>query len=234
MAYNIHLLQTLISVATYNQINYSDLNLKRLHTTLWKDLPTYIVAKCPFCATQNTEKIDTYSLKKWGYKSEWGFVTGSLFQYNLVVNHCSHFVIIQPFFGIKHITDDIQKRGIYDEQIPYVIGHLLEKDLALGVIHALPICNIYENEFVPENSLYFISYFSEQPQKVKDAIINYNNYSWEASATLYLMRFRVKPDWLDLTKWVAEKKLYWVDAYDPEFRILTGDVEAFPYKVLNP
>jgi hypothetical protein len=115
-------------------------------------------------------------------------------------------------------------------EVPFVFGLLLNQSRA--VIHALPICQIENNDFVPRFTLFLMSYFSEQPQKTYHSMVV--AASAVSGAEGYATNFRVpvpnrEEDWWDLRRWVATGQLFWVDANDPNLPLRTHDIDAFPY-----
>lgn len=229
MVLNSHLLKSDLSLDEYKEVMPS---VK--YTANWHRLPSYVIARCPLCLTSNIEKIDTYSLFAWRWRMASSLVSSSVFHLNLIEHHCQHFALNQIFFNFDKIPNEALKTAISRERDLYVVGHLLESGAALAVLHALPVCSILENEFVPSYTLYIVSYFSHQPRKVFETIHRFNSkyYSWEASATLYLPSGLGQPNWMDLTQWIASKQLFWVDANDSEFNIHTSTLDLFPYKHL--
>jgi hypothetical protein len=237
---NLHLLKKELSVSAYEEV----MPIKgRRNTSRWQQLPDYVIARCPFCLAKNIEKIDTYSLLKWYGKMAHGGVLGlDVFDMDLVIHHCQHFALVQKFFSFSEVPEEAKGRAITEDARPYVIGHLLESGLCRAVIHALPICRIEGNEFIPSYTLVMISYFSQDPPDATDwespvyrAVHRYNSryyQTWESSTYLYLPLGLGEPHWGDLSHWVSAGQLYWVDASDQELNIKTHDITAFPYRSL--
>ena len=220
---NLHLLRKELTVEMYNQIMSS-----RFYSPEWQSLPAYIIARCPYCLVTNIEKLNTYTTYKWSMVFPHNSVKESVYSLELVEHHCEHFSLVQSFLNVDMYDGYSPDPGYVS---PYVIGHLIQADLSLAVMHALPICRIENNDFIPRYTLFMISYFSEYPQEVVRAVQAYNSrwYSLEASGTLYLPLQFGRKYWADLLLWVREGKLYWVDSDDPNLSIRTHDVDAFPY-----
>ena len=187
-------------------------------------LPKYVFACCPICLAENTENLDTYSVKLWDLRYH-----HAVFDSRAIGFHCQHFSLTQPFIHFHNIWPE-EASGQFCPEVPHVVGHLLESNLCEAVIHALPVCRIENGKFVPRYTLFIISYFSEQPGKVYDSVIAFNAKHVEPGVA---WPFIAPPDgcdhWWDLNHWVEKEQLFWVDANDPELGIRTGDVASFPY-----
>ncbi len=119
----------------------------------------------------------------------------------------------------------------FGPEVPHVIGYLLEKGRdCLAVIHALPVCRIEGEAFVPRYTMFMVSYFSHhKPEDVRDDVKWFGNRGYiEVPVDI----FSEPPDgtdhWWDLKRWVADGLLYWVDGNDPGLGLRTRDPEAFP------
>ena len=249
---NEHLLKNKLSWAEVEEI-YKNLNsqymLKYLH-----QLPVYTIACCPYCQAENTEHLDTYTLARW----EGGPKPGKeVFYPYSVITHCEHFVLAQPFIYITKTRYLARTEFYYDSfwdwlfqrppkkredffipQIPYVVGFALEQKIAKVVLHLLPICEDIETDFVPAHLLYLFTYFSETPKETY-AVINkeaIRRFGHSADSLEVFPSPSKEKHWHDLTYWVERKMLSWVNpnaieqSYNPEKCLLTGDVNAFPYK----
>ena len=54
---------------------------------------------------------------------------------------------------------------------PWLIGFILENQMAKAVLHALPVCEYIEDDFVPRNTLLLVTYFSEKPKETYREIL---------------------------------------------------------------
>ena len=191
-------------------------------------MPSYVIARCPFCSAKIIEKLDTYTIDEW----KWFVTTVSrfVFHHDLVISHCSHFALAQIFFNFHGNLDEVRGSSIAGKTKPYVIAHLLESGRCQAVMHALPICRIENDRFIPSYTLFVMSYFSKHPKETVRDVERFNqNWAAAAEATLYLPLQYGEPSWANLPQWVAAGQLYWVDGNDPELNIRTRDIEAFPY-----
>ena len=198
-------------------------------------LPMYTVAICPICQKENIEHLDTYSSRYWVLGRSPGKVINCLGPESIAY-HCEHFALGQSFLG--YFDPSFQKIILKPMQ-PYVYGVLLEQNKAQAVIHALPICDFVENQYVPLHTLYMFTYFSENGrstyQDIKTLAIN-RIRATEATTWLITPHAGQNEDhWYDLSYWVERGLLHWVDAShakeagDGKSLLKTNDPEAFLY-----
>ncbi len=152
-----------------------------------------------------------------------------------VVFHCQHFVLAQPFL-YNTTVHRWKRKPAFEPMSPYLAGVILEQALALAVIHALPICEFIDDDFVPRHTVFLITYFSEQPERALDEFDYHGAQRYDAPATSYAIPpYGNELHWMDLPYWVERGMLYWVDGqrveenYDPKTCIQTHAVDAFPY-----
>ncbi|KAB2928903.1 MAG: hypothetical protein F9K24_21420 [Leptonema illini] len=135
----------------------------------WSLIPLYGVARCPYCDTVYTEKMDTYTLRQW---IVWGADGFCIFRMKHK-SHCSHLVYAQSFTNLHGIipqTSDteLDGRGLsLTSEVPHVVPFLLESDLEThSVLHSLPICRIEGDQFVPRYTLSMVTMFAPDPEPV--------------------------------------------------------------------
>jgi hypothetical protein len=225
--FNQHLLKLELSVDEYRKFCDQRTRIEIVQfNPAWFNLPAYMVARCPFCREENTERLNTYSLAQWRH-TQWEFQAS--FDSKLVIHHCPHFVMVQSFINFNGLKAR-DAHGSFGPEVPYVYGHLLEKELCLAVIHALPICRIEDDAFVPRYTLILVSHFSDRPSEADRAISDFNAEYMDIEA---LMAIILPPStcqhWWDLRQWVAKGQLFWVDGTDPALGLRTGDLDASPY-----
>jgi len=106
----------------------------------------------------------------------------------------------------------------------------LQSGQCLAVIHALPVCRIENDSFVPRYTLFMVSYFSIQPKEAYDAVIKFNlKYTDEPYIPSPFLGGCSDDYGEDLPRWVSAGQLFWVDGNDPALNLRTHDTEAFPY-----
>jgi hypothetical protein len=226
--FNQHLLKLELSVEEYRKFCDQDTHAKVLQfNPVWFNLPAYMIARCPFCQEENVERLNTYSLAQWD-NTQWS--NRASFDATLVIHHCPHFVMVQSFINFNGL-DGWGARGSFGPEVPYVYGHLLEKGLCLAVIHALPICRIEDDAFVPRYTLFLVSHFSDRPDEARRArrAFNAEYVNIEEALPAIILPPYTCQHWWDLRQWVAKGQLFWVDGTDPALGLRTGDLDAFLY-----
>lgn len=240
MLKNLGQLQFLTTVPEYRALNRSLRDHKRVpgeehRTTYWPLMPDYVIARCPHCGAPYTEKLDTYSLEWWSRPH--GDCVFSSFG-KAIGQHCEHLFLTGVFLHLQGLMPEIQ-RGFICE-VPHVIPCLLGEAFdCRAVLHALPVCRIEGEQFVPRYQAYFINYFAPraQHQALNDEI--------NAQAEQYRLRYDyiqlIRPNsvsyslgerperWWGLKPWVEQGKLAWLEPDTPDLPLRTGPAEAFPY-----
>jgi hypothetical protein len=221
--YNRHLLQIEHTVAEYQAILREEGNVWYIPSLA--KAPEYTIARCPFCQHDNTERLDTYSLERWHRRIGGGTI-------GEVMSHCGHFALAGAFVNFQG-SEPTGLNGEFPAEVPYVIGHLLERGLCQAVIHALPICRIDEHDqFIPAYTAFLVTHFSQHERKfIREKVVGFNVDFVEEGLAIEL----IDPppgyeQWYDLAHWVERGLLWWVDAGDPALPIRTGDSAAMPYK----
>lgn len=187
----------------------------------WQNIPEYLIARCPLCGATYSAQLDTYSLKYW-LRPIYG---RAVFHDRGQTIGCSHFVVVHHFInlnGVKPTEIDYKRLNC---EVPHVIPVFLPDDIeSYAVMHALPICRVEEERFVPRYSLYTITYYSEAP-----SVLIKRRWQLPPSEAMFIGRGLVKKDSWDLPKWVQVGKLYWLDPGLADLPLRIGPPEAFPY-----
>lgn len=186
-----------------------------------KILPEYTYAYCPFCRTEYREPANTYQLKGWGG----GRPSPTLYpfkdaQFNVKeAKHCAHFIGIRKFINL-HGVDPDSGRDTFDNtegEIPFVdSGFFVYEDIkAYVVVHALPICRVETEQFVPSYTVFIMTYFGEQPQEIVRRIyerqIKWINVDPSYEAALVANPGFVQESSYDLSAWAAKGALGFLD-----------------------
>ena len=227
--FNEHLLKKGLAPAEVEEIR-----IKQVSQDGWRYIqkfPTYTFACCPFCFKENVEHVNTYSLYLWRHKS----AHEAAFFDRGIIYHCEHLVLVQSFRYNTTIHWN-KKKPTFEKHFPYVAGLILEKGLAKAVIHALPICEWVDNEFVPRHAVFFFSYFSKQRKTALEEFSYHGASRFGHAAQSYAIPPRPEEQhWMDLPYWVERGLLYWVNPYaieenyDPNNCLKTYDTASFPY-----
>lgn len=218
---NQHLLKIELDSSAYQSLV---VNRVRGQKRYLERLPDYVIARCPFCQRESREGLDTYSVTAWsrGSAGLWAF------DHQTVLSHCEHFTLVEPFFHFHGLWPK-EAKGLFGPEVPYVIAHLLESNQCLAVMHALPVCRIEGNAFLPRYTLFLITYFSHEPEQSRRAVTKYNVQFTDEPYVPSPFLVETGKDWNNLAKWVAEGKLYWLDSQSDSLPLQTGDLGRFPY-----
>jgi hypothetical protein len=169
--------------------------------------------------------LDTYSVEGWdrGYGK-------AVYHSYAILNHCEHFTLVEPFFHFHGIWP-AEAKGLFGPEKPHVIGVLLESGKCLAVMHALPVCRVEDDSFVPRYTLFTISYFSKHPKNAYDTVINFNRRYTDELYTPFPFAEPPygAPHWWDLSYWVSQKLLFWLDSDDPDLPLKSEDSNSLPY-----
>ncbi len=120
-------------------------------------LPTYIMARCPFCSAEYKTKLDTHSLKNsYAVAPNPGYQLG-----RPVVERCAHFLAIHAFINLNGLFPEEKSRYFdNDYDVPFISPLFLPDEVpSYGIIHSLPICRLEDNQFIPRYYLYSITYY---------------------------------------------------------------------------
>jgi len=128
----------------------------------WKNyisiIPTYKYAQCPICDTDCIDYIDTYMLRPtMRYELGHHSIYSPL---RMKGAPCEHYAGVQSFINYHgHFPYEISRIRGYSE-VPYVGKQIIDHDGAHAVMHALPVCRIEDNQFIPRYTLFLVTYFA--------------------------------------------------------------------------
>ena len=199
----------------------------------WSVLPTYLVARCPFCASTYTSAIDTHSLTGWAPHPE---------DYRSVYDDghqqigCDHFVGVQTFVNL--LGQMPVELSYYSSHldVPFVTPTLIPFDLpTVAVMHSLPICRIERDEFMPRYVVYMITYYALEPlalrvrRRAENEATVANDATFHPTLLYTNNEAAAHPETFDLARWVSHNKLKWLDLSSPELLLKDGPAYDFPY-----
>lgn len=196
----------------------------------WEIIPTYTLARCPFCNKPYREQVDTYSLREWDLLFAYG---ANLLSPRAKQEKCRHFLMIQPFLNLNGIRPEkspteVDRKHVRFSERPHVMGvGLHEKEKSHAVIHSLPICKIEGNRFVPRYTVYTVAYFTGWRQtEISARIAAHDDYYGRSPLAAPVSE--ADHDWWDLKAWVNKGKLSWLDTKN-NFELISGPIKDFPY-----
>lgn len=202
----------------------------------WQSLPTYLIARCPFCGSTCTARVDTYSL-------EGGGLTSSMDDKMDGHVGCKHFVATQKFVNLnRQIPHNLRDFDI-ELDVPFVMPVFLRDDTpSFAVMHSLPLCEIerdwlppFRRKFVPRYTIYTITYYSTSPgelwgwRRTEEAKIGKNDPEYDGTLLHTSFHAEAQPQSWDLRLWVRRGKLQWLDLSQDELPLKAGPPKEFPY-----
>jgi hypothetical protein len=204
----------------------------------WSVMPFYHYADCPLCGRQCREAGDTYGLEgDWGYRG----LAPILCPTNATqkteeakAKHCNHFFGVRHFINLHGILPlEIKYFSDQEGEVPLVDRHFFSDEAKTYVIlHALPICRIENETFVPSYTVFTMTYFTEFPrqvvQRTYDAQSVHSKIDPDYYPTLVQNPEGAKPESFDLAQWAERGQLGWLDFTHPDLPLRLGESETLP------
>jgi len=184
----------------------------------WRIVPHYTYAYCPICQARYHEPADTYSIDGWGMYPD---LKKTLYNIYSTYPRCPHFLGIHAFFNLHgNFPNEVDYLSNRAGEAPYLTPWFFPDDIAsYAVLHALPVCRIEAEQFVPRYTAFSLTYFSQHPKLVLK-----RHYAVEAErgkddpeyypAIFYpapVYPARIDEALYDLPAWVARGQLGWLD-----------------------
>ncbi|MEP7287765.1 MAG: hypothetical protein ABI947_18580 [Chloroflexota bacterium] len=229
---HIHLLQLLCEPEVYEKI-VQNKNFTKLQS-YWMILPRYLYAYCPICQVQYSEPADTYHINGWGGIGLQNTLCATSYAKRFINKRCTHFLGIQAFLNFNgQSPTEIKYFGNSSGEVPYMTSQFFPDDLeSYAVLHALPVCRIVSERFVPTYTVFFLTYFSESPKEVLA-----RRFAEQAKWSMLDPDFRpatVQPaGFVDeksyqLELWAKSGKLGWLDFSLPQLPLKIGEGTVLP------
>ncbi|HMA35804.1 MAG TPA: hypothetical protein VKY74_15165 [Chloroflexia bacterium] len=204
----------------------------------WDQLPRYVVARCPFCATPYSEPLDTHSLSRWVFhpnRQDAVLADGRapIARIGDPGVGCAHLFAVHTFLNRNGTaTTDIGHYDIYREDIPYVRPEYLPHDMDnIAVMTSFPVCRIEADRFVPRHLVYTLAYYGPEGLAFRERELAQPQYQLSAEDSAGFASIFNNPGWraYDLPYWVQHGRLQWLDPTSPDLALRAGPVAAFPY-----
>ncbi|HMA36607.1 MAG TPA: hypothetical protein VKY74_19285 [Chloroflexia bacterium] len=237
------LLQVLCTPAEYatRRAGADDRQLRKHPATYldyWAIVPRYTYAECPLCHTRYTEPADTYHLNGWRAES-WLYDTLYVYELDAADIRCPHFVGIEVFINLhRHRPEPTDRLNVETGEVPYLTPRFFRQEVpTYAVLHALPVCRVEADTFVPSYTVFLLTHFSadrvELEKRVAVEIERTPHDHWYPAFT---------PDYpgsdsthqrphirgYDLAGWAARGLLGWLDFRQPELPLQMGPEVALP------
>jgi hypothetical protein len=234
-------LQLLCSVADYDKVVGHEpfFNTWRAGAEYWQLIPNYLVSRCPFCGLAYHADYDTYSIGKTSSYTEFGRHIAEGDHYEHETPHCQHYIANQPFHYLNEFENvnqfgNVFERGsTFSSDAPGMLPHLLlEGTESIAVIHALPICRVENNQFVPRFTKFLVVYFAADRKQIFDPWEIQEDQKAAQDDEYYgalIGGYKVDHD---LSAWVRKAKLQWLDLNKSDLPLRSDPIEDFPYNNL--
>lgn len=199
-------------------------------------LPEYIYARCPLCGAVCIEHIDTYELPLYfpffKNKLNGRYILERGFPFDAP---CPHFLGIHPFFNSHGQPLGQQSFTNNSGDVPFVTGSLFQDEMSnYVVLHALPVCHIEDEAFVPRYTLYMLTYFCTNPHlKIKQHYEEQYKFG-KGDDEFYPGDMVDNVDYVrgddvyNLQLWAARGLLGWLDFTDPDLPLRIGSNMPLP------
>jgi hypothetical protein len=144
-----------------------------------------------------------------------------------VQKRCKHFFGTHKLLNLHgQVPSEVDYLNNSEGEVPYLTAQLFPEDIPTkAVLHALPICRIAEDTFIPSYTLFILTYFSENPKGLLEHRYAAQKDIMEFDAEYYPAVVQpagfVANDNYDLSRWVQEGKLTWLDPYSPDLALQT-------------
>jgi hypothetical protein len=194
----------------------------------WRLIPEYTYAYCPICHHQYREQADTYCLKWWEGNYQLRDALYSIAEFHpQPLSRCRHWLGITGFTNLHgQIPDELNWFKQWTGEVPAVAPMFLPDDIESYVIlHALPVCRIENNQFVPRYTIFVLTYFSQKPYEILNRI-----YSEESDDPEYrpLVGAISKLPGPSLSEWTQRGRLGWLDVSNPDLPLRIGPNSQLP------
>ncbi|MGQ0603749.1 MAG: hypothetical protein ACT4QE_18875 [Anaerolineales bacterium] len=188
----------------------------------WRIVPHHTYAYCPICRTQYREPADTHELRGWGPSQDLLQVLYGVPGEYPTNSPCPHFLGIHAFLNLHgNLPSEITYLENSTGEVPYLTPWFFPGDIeSYAVLHALPICRIEADQFVPRYTVFSLTYFNQDPKLVLkrhyavEAERGKNDPEYDA-ATVYppgaIYTGREDETLYDLPSWAARGLLGWLD-----------------------
>jgi hypothetical protein len=217
------------SVEEYNQLTSGKFNPWNASDRYWQCIPNYLVSRCPFCGLEYYAQYDAYSIAFTPFYSELGrrIAAGNHFEHE--TQHCEHYLACDPF-NYLHDFEEVKEKGwAFESRTPGIQPHLFADDLeSFAVIHALPICRVENEQFVPRFTKFLVIYFASSPETVFQRWRNRESAFASGDPDYYNVLLSRTPD-TDLIPWVERGKLKWLDINQSDLPLTGYPASEFPY-----
>jgi hypothetical protein len=200
----------------------------------WDRMPQHRVAQCPICTAVYVAYLDTYNLRGWVSDT----IGESVFMPQRQEIGCSHFVGTQIFINLHGLVPT--EVGWYfsnnNSEVPFVMPIFVPDDIeSYVVMHAVSVCRVEQDEFVPRYTVFMLTYYSSNPSElIKRRLKEMSDFGGDdpefRDELMYTWRhIKATSDAWELSGWVTRSKLLWLDLTKSDLPLKAKPVKDFPY-----
>ncbi len=193
--------------------------------------PWVLVSRCPYCEEPVRQLACVFGLGELVWYQSYGdgrsledYIEGCdhLFCLDGALNLNGHQPTEVGEPGPEHFTSRITMAA----EVPFVKPRVLKKPTMVAVIHSLPVAERY--------TVYWVAYFAQQMPPLREfcvpfARIGHTNVEYAYPDNYRTDSTRSDVQEYDLTSWIEQGKIFWIDPNDETNPIVRGSAADFPY-----
>lgn len=203
-------------------------------------LPRYCYAICPLCQTRHYDRMNTYTLHGWASEDLPMFPYRSIGR--MFANYhkltCPHYIGVDTFINFHQLQPKVPFSGPLAgnaHNLPYLIPWMLtdRRNPGFAVLHALPICRIEAGAFIPSYTVFMVSYFAQDYERIwrehwETEAPTTDDMEWYPWVADYTRTTPYHPDPYDLNEWTRRGVLGWLDYTQPDLPLRLGRGRILP------
>lgn len=192
--------------------------MSALETLYFDRLPRPQLSRCPFCAEPFHHSFDPWGVNGFWWQEEAGEPEDE-------PPTCSHFGVLQGALDLKGKPPmgGVAFEAFVGPGVPFVIPRVLTQDGVVAVISSLPMATGYR--------AYPIVYFARDPLPPGSFTNPWTrtSYSFATAAGGFGWRVDTDPWDFDLTRWVDEERVMWIEPGDEQMFVHARRDGRCPY-----
>jgi hypothetical protein len=216
--------------------------LAKENQNFWTNIPRQATAICPICNARTSEQLDLNSPIFWNALVGLGQRAASK---NETLHSCEHFFFSHVFINLagKSINISAYENRLDSFWLGPEIPHIIPLYFSVGdsfrvVMHAFPLCDIENGEFVPKFTVYIMTYFcnAQDMARAKEIAgkidLEYDVRTKKLWPFNHIVSQKDAGEWWNLPRWVFEGRLLWMQP-DSDEPVLCSYPESFPFPYAN-
>jgi hypothetical protein len=194
--------------------------------------PWVLVSRCPYCNKPVRQFASVISLQERVWYQRYGDGRSG----NDDIRGCQHLLCLdgalslhgnQPTETRQPAPDAFNTRITMAAEVPFVKPRVLNLPTMVAVIHSLPVAERY--------TVYWMAYFAQQRPPRNEFCVPFARIGYtEIEDTDYGEDYTIEgtrsdAQEYDLTEWIEQGKIFWIDPNDETNPIVRGCAAHFPY-----